>query len=222
MSDQMDNRRLHILVEGQTEEILVRDLFAPHLERHGWWVFFSVQRTKRVAGGRDHRGGVTSWSKIEREIRRLLDDRGLTVTTLFDYYGFPDDAPGMADRPASGAVKRVEHVEAAMAELIGDRRFRPNLVLHETEAWVFAAAAELGELRDNPDLVVRLRADCAEAGGPELVNSTRERAPSKRLLTYLANYGKLIDGPLAICELGLAELRAVCPHLDAWLLELER
>jgi hypothetical protein len=32
----MDNRRLHILVEGQTEEILVRDLFASHLERHGW------------------------------------------------------------------------------------------------------------------------------------------------------------------------------------------
>ena len=53
----MGNRRLHILVEGQTEEILVRDLFAPHLDRHGWWVSFSVLRTKRVAGGRDHRSG---------------------------------------------------------------------------------------------------------------------------------------------------------------------
>lgn len=218
----MDNRRLHLLVEGQTEEILVRDLFAPHLARHGWWVSFSVQRTKRVAGGRDHRGGATSWAKIEREVRRLLDDRGLTVTTLFDYYGFPEDAPGMADRPAGTPVAQVDHVEAALARTIGDHRFRPNLVLHETETWVFAAAEELGELRDNSELAARLRADCVEAGGPEQVNSTRERAPSKRLLAYLPDYGKLIDGPLAVCELGLPALRAVCPRLNRWLTGLER
>ena len=218
----MDNRRLHILVEGQTEEILARDLFAPHLARHGWWVTFSVQRTKRVAGGRDHRGGCANWAKIEREIRRLLDDRGRTVTTLFDYYGFPDDAPGMADRPAGSPMAQVDHVLAAVAAKIGDHRFRPNLVLHETEAWVFAAADELGELRGDPELAVRLHADCAEAGGPELVNSTRERAPSKRLLSYLPDYGKLIDGPLAICELGLPGLRAACPRLDGWLSGLER
>jgi len=218
----MDNRRLHVLVEGQTEEILVRDLFAPHLERNGWWVSCSVLTTRRVAGGRDHRGGVTSWVKIEREIRRLLDDRGLTVTTLFDYYGFPDDAPGMADRPAGTPGERVEHVQAAMAEKIGDHRFRPNLVLHETETWVFAAADELGELRGIPELTARLSADCAEAGGPELVNSTRERAPSKRLLAYLPDYGKLLDGPLAVSALGLPKLRAVCSHLDGWLHGLER
>lgn len=217
----MDNRRLHILVEGQTEDILVDALFAPHLERHGWWVYWSVLPSKRVIGGQDHRGGVTSWAKIEREIRRLLDDRGLTVTMLFDYYGFPDDAPGMADRPAGTATKQVEHVQAALAEKIGDRRFRPNLVLHETEAWVFAAADELGELRGVAELTARLRADCAEAGGPELVNSTRERAPSKRLLAYLPDYAKLNDGPLAICELGLPKLRAACPHMDGWLSGLE-
>lgn len=221
MPEAMDNRRLHLLVEGQTEESLVRDLFAPHLERHGWWVSLSVQRTKRVAGGPDHRGGVTSWVKIEREIRRLLDDRGLTVTTLFDYYGFPDDAPGMVDRPGGTPTEQVEHVQAAMAEKIGDRRFRPNLVLHETEAWVFAAADELGELRGNPELTDLLRRDCVEAGGPELVNSCRDRAPSKRLLSYLPDYGKLLDGPLAICELGLPGLRAGCPHLDGWLTGLE-
>ena len=217
----MDYRRLHVLVEGQTEDILMDALFAPHLEQHGWWVGWSVLPSKRVTGGQDHRGGVTSWAKIEREIRRLLDDRGLTVTTLFDYYGFPEDAPGMADRPAGAPAKQVEHVQTAMAGRIGDHRFRPNLVLHETEAWVFAAAGELGELRGVPELAARLRADCAEAGGPELVNSTRERAPSKRLFAYLPDYAKLNDGPLAICELGLPKLRAACPHLDGWLRGLE-
>jgi hypothetical protein len=128
----------------------------------------------------------------------------------------------MADRSVGTPTERVEHVQAVIAESIGDRRFRPNLILHETEAWVFAAADELGELRAKPDLAARLHEDCAEAGGPELVNSTRERAPSKRLLTYLPDYGKLIDGPLVICERGLSKLRADCPHLDAWLRGLER
>ena len=43
----------------------------------------------------------------------------------------------------------------------------------------------------------------------------------QRLLAYLSDYGKLVDGPLAICELGLTKLRAECPHLDAWLRGLE-
>ncbi|SDC99805.1 DUF4276 family protein [Actinokineospora iranica] len=29
-------RRLHFLVEGQTEETIVRDLFQPHFHDHGW------------------------------------------------------------------------------------------------------------------------------------------------------------------------------------------
>ena len=65
-------------------------------------------------------------------------------------------------------------------------------------------------------------ADCAEAGGPELVNSSRERAPSKRLPQYLPSYDKVNDGPLAIYDLGVTELRAKCPHFDEWLSFFER
>ena len=76
----------------------------------------------------------------------------------------------MADRPHGGVYERVGHVERCPAEAVGDRRFRPNLVLHELEAWVFAAADELGQFL-GPALAERLRGDVAVAGGPELVKN---------------------------------------------------
>ena len=156
------------------------------------------------------------------ELRRLLGDSDATVTMLFDYYGFPEDAPGMADQPCASPVERVRHVEASMGQAVASRRFWPNLVLHETEAWVFAAAGELGDLLGTPGLAAALRADCAEAGGPEMVNSSREQAPSKRLLRYWPLYDKVNDGPLAVCALGVAGLRRQCPHFDEWLSVFER
>jgi hypothetical protein len=128
--------------------------------------------------------------------------------------------PGMQDRPVGDPYARVAHVEAEFAAEIGDRRFRPHLVLHELEAWVFAAADELGMLH-GPEIAKQLRADEKLAGGPELVNDDPATAPSKRILRYCAGYAKTSDGPMAIEELGLSRLRARCPHLDAWLCSLE-
>lgn len=214
----MADRRLHLLVEGPTEQAIVVNVIAPHLESADWLVTSSILATKRPACGAAHRGGVTSWAKLEREIRRLLHDSGLTVlSTVIDYYGLPDDVPGMSTRPIGGAEQRVEHVEHAIGEAIGDRRFVPHLTLHESESWVFAAATQLGDVLGDQELAARLIADSEAAGGPELVNDGPSTAPSKRLLTYRTGYAKVVDGPLAVGELGLPALRARCPHLDRWL-----
>ncbi|GAA3459680.1 hypothetical protein GCM10018963_16930 [Saccharothrix longispora] len=193
----------------------------PHLERLGWTTSLSLVKTKRPAAGPAHKGGITGWRQVERDVRLLLNGTSLDVlTTLFDYCAFPDECPGMADRPPGDVYRRVEHVERCLAEVVGDRRFRPNLVLHESEAWVFAAADELGLLL-GPELAERLKRDVAAAGGPELVNDGPATAPSKRLLAYCPTYLKTSDGPIAVEELGVARLRAVCPHLDAWLRTFE-
>ncbi|WP_033400845.1 DUF4276 family protein [Actinokineospora enzanensis] len=215
-------RRLHLLVEGQTEETVVRDLLEPHLRQAGWVTTWSIVITKRPAGGPAYRGGVAGWRKVEGDIRRLLGDSSLTVlTTVIDYYGLPAAWPGMDSRPNGSAHDRVDHVEAAMAAVIDDRRFLPNLVLHEFEAWVFAAARQLGELREDPALAERLCQDSVAAGGPELVNERPETAPSKRLLRYCPDYAKTLDGPLVVSELGLVELRESCPHVHRWLTRLD-
>jgi hypothetical protein len=215
-------KRLHILVEGQTEETLVRSIFRPHLEQLGWVLTTSVLTTKRVAGGSNTRGGVSSWAKIQKELRLLLRSRFDVLTTLFDYYGMPADAPGMQDRPSNGdAYTCVRHVEAAISKAIADPSFLPNLVLHETETWVFAAAGELDELLADNTVSDDLRRTAAAMGGPELVNDGPTTAPSKRLQARIPGYQKTLHGPLAIEALGLAGLRAQCPHLDEWLVRLK-
>lgn len=208
---------VHILVEGQTEEIIVEQILVPEAPS-GVWLQPILLRTKRPAHGGHHKGGVSVWRKIEDDIRRLLNDSHAThVTTLLDYYGLPADTPGLATRPYGDPYAKVAHVEQAMAEAISDRRFIPNLVLHETESWVFAAAQQLGEWLDEPALAAELQKQVDEAGGPELVNDGHDTAPSKRLLKVYPAYNKTQDGPNSISDLGVPGLRAACPHLHEWL-----
>jgi len=216
------SRRLHILVEGQTEETIARDVLEPHLSGFGWWISRSIVKTKRPAGGPAFTGGITSWPRLEREIKLLLRDSSLEIlTTLFDFYAFPTDAPGMASRPNGSAIERVTHVEQALFEHFGDSRFLPHLVLHEIETWVFAASVQLGWLFADEALASKLQSDVAAAGGPEGINDNPETAPSKRLARYCDRYIKTQDGPLAVADLGVARLRQTCPHLDSWLHRLE-
>ncbi|HJP78614.1 MAG TPA: DUF4276 family protein [Pseudonocardiaceae bacterium] len=214
--------RLHLLVEGQTEETIVNTTLAPYLATLGWYVGCSIIKTRRLGSEPARRGGATCWAHIARDLRLLLRDSSIAVvTTLLDYYAFPSDAPGMADRPGGDAIAKVEHVERAMAAAIGDPRFLPNLVLHETEAWVLAAHDQLGSLYGEASLARKLKREVDTAGGPELVNDGPSTAPSKRLLRHRPDYVKTLHGPLAIDDLGLPGLRAQCPHLDQWLARLE-
>ncbi|ANN21414.1 hypothetical protein SD37_41475 [Amycolatopsis orientalis] len=215
-------RHLHLLVEGQTEEIVVDSVLEPYLQDRGWTITKSIVTTKRPAVGPASRGGVSSWARLENEIRLLLRNSDIhTLTILFDYYGFPADSPGMRNRPSSSAYDRVEHVEKSLVSAISDTRFVPHLVLHELETWVFAAAEQLGWLFSGTGLAERLQKDVDGAGGPELVNDGLDTAPSKRLARYCDGYSKTNDGPLAIADLGIDALRSRCPHMDSWLSRLD-
>jgi hypothetical protein len=67
-------RHLHILREGQTEEILVRDVIAPNLAAADIRVTQSTFTTKRPAGGLAFKGGLSRWPKLKRELLLLLRD----------------------------------------------------------------------------------------------------------------------------------------------------
>jgi hypothetical protein len=215
-------RHLHILCEGQTEEIIARDVLEPHFAAADTRVTWSIFTTKRPAGGPAFKGGLSTWPKLERELQHLLRDSSTTVlTTMFDYYAFPPDAPGMTDRPRATPHERVRHVESALAGAIGSRRFLPNLVLHETEAWALADCHRLGELMGDPVPAAELERIVQLNSGPELVNDGVDTAPSKRILNAYPHYAKTIDGPLVIADAGLGLIRSRCPHADDWLREIE-
>jgi hypothetical protein len=215
-------RHLHILCEGQTEEMIASDIMRSHFATEDDYVTWSVLTTKRPAGGPAFKGGVSTWPKLERELRLLLRDTSTTVlTTLLDYYAFPAEAPGMADRPHRSPHDRVRHVETALAEAVGDARFVPHLVLHETETWVLADCSRLGEVMGDPGPAADLARAVRLETGPELVNDGVDTAPSKRILRAYPQYAKTIDGPLVIAEAGLGATRSTCPHADDWFRGLE-
>jgi len=211
-------RRLHLLVEGITEKVVADHLLVPYLTSERQYVTVSVCTTKRPAAGGHHKGGVSRWSKLRAEIANLLSDSSIEVlSTLFDYYGFPADSPGMRSRPSGSSQAAVEHVESAIRGAIADARFRPHLVLHELEAWVLAARLELGKYLGATSLADALDRVVGDAGGPENVNDGPATSPSHRLLNTCPGYSKAQDGPAVLRRAGLAVVVEQCPHAAAWI-----
>jgi hypothetical protein len=86
---------------------------------------------------------------------------------------------------------------AAMGSRFDARRFIPFVVMHEFEGLLFSDCAAFSRGIGRPDLEKK---------------STIHRLlrPEKPLL-----------GALAILEIGLARIRAECPHFDGWVTRLE-
>ena len=83
--------RLLVYCEGPTEESFVKAVLAPYLQCKGIGV------TPIGANG------ASKYSVIKKELTRICKkDTQAAVTTMFDYYAFPKDAPGVSS--AAGSV----------------------------------------------------------------------------------------------------------------------
>lgn len=133
--------RLLMLVEGQSEEIFVKHTLAPHLAQHGVYVQPPIVLwTKRLPSGGGFRGGVSNWNQILRSLRPLTHDGDAWVSTLLDFYGLPEDFPGLQEALGAGAAhENVAALQARFAAELNHQRFIPFLALHEFEAWLFSA-----------------------------------------------------------------------------------
>jgi hypothetical protein len=215
-------KTLLILVEGETEARFVTEVLRDHLMNLGVFPSATILETKRTGDGTRYKGGVSSWKKIERDLRRLLGDTSVAgVTTVLDYYGLPDDVPGMSSRPTGPPRARVEHVERAIAAHVTDRRLRPHLMLHELEALLFADITGWQQRFEDPEAIAALKRDTAGLE-PESINETPSGAPSRRIKERLPRYDKVLHGPLALRDIGLARIRAACPHFASWMDWLEQ
>ena len=131
--------RLHVIVEGQTEEGFVKGLLAPHLQRHSVYANVILVPNRPGARQRKHRGGLGSFGALRKIIeRKLYGDTTAYTTTMFDYYGLPKDFPGLSsdDLPYSTRVNRIEQELALTFD--ESPRFIPYLQVHEFEALLFS------------------------------------------------------------------------------------
>ena len=157
-------------------------------------------------------------------MERLLNSAGgALVTTLLDYYQLPSDFPGMGTRPAAGTpIQRVTHIEQAIAQNLGSPlNFKPFLVLHEFEAWLFSSPDELPRAMTESHKQPQFAAIRAAVETPEDINERPQYAPSKRIEELFPAYRKVLHGPTTAGRIGLDRIRAECPHFNAWFNELE-
>ena len=84
--------RVAILVEGQTEEQFVKQLLEPYFLGINIFVTPIILKTKRISSGADFRGGMITFSKVEKELKNLINSFDF-VSTMFDYYGLDKDFP---------------------------------------------------------------------------------------------------------------------------------
>ena len=216
-------KRVLMLVEGQTEESFAREVLSPYFEPFHVFLHVTLATTKRTHNAGYYKGGVVSYQKVSFQIERLLHDSDAAlVTTMIDFYGLAGKGfPGWATLPGGSCYDKVRHVETAWAETVNDRRFVPYLMLHEFEAFVLAKPADLRvaypSLSDR--VVAQLEAAAKAVASPEEINL--DDPPSKRLERLIRGYDKDTGGNLAVLEIGLTTLRAVCPHFDAWVKRIE-
>lgn len=215
--------RLLVLVEGQSEEIFVKNTLVPHLQDFGVYVQDpKILWTKRLASGGGHRGGVSSCQQIKRDLLALLRDSGAWVTTLIDFYGLPKDFPGVENaQSVAGPQAKLEVVHSKLVEELPHSRFLPFFALHEFEAWVFSDPVTVENHFAIPALADQMAAVVERTGGPEQINHGPTTHPKARLRDLISSYKETSDGPTLLAKIGLARIRKVCPHFHAWVSRLE-
>lgn len=212
-------KQVFILVEGETEELFVKTTLA---------AFFKDRLCFHPIN--EHGGFNRKYGKLDKKLSAVLrSSYGNRVTTLMDYYAFPGDAPGMADRPNGTALAKVRHVETQWRQHYPSySSFHPFLALHEIEAWLFADPSVLPDLRGEREKQHEMQEIVRRAGSVEAINDNPDTAPSKRLMRIfpgnanLAGYSKTADGPRALHAIGIPAIRDKCPHFDAWIAGLEK
>lgn len=215
--------RVHVLVEGQTEETFVKRVLQVHFNGPEVYLY------PRLIGEPGHRGGVGEYLRARRDILATLkEDTSAFCTTMFDYYGMPDSWPDREAARHKAFAEKAATVENAVGadiatELGGGStypRFIPYVQMHEFEALLFSDVKLLAdglELAD--DAETRHIRD--QFHSPEEINDSEQSAPSKRIRGLNPGYAKVTDGALISERIGLATMRAQCPHFSEWIGRLE-
>ncbi len=146
---------------------------------------------------------------------------------MIDLYAISAEFPGLdeAEKMHHLPYKRVEILEQAFANDIGDPRFIPYIQLHEFEAYLFSDPSKFFFFYEHHERAISaLKAIADEKVSPELINDGPHTAPSKRIIAEFSDYegAKAVMGPQIAELIGLDGIRDKCSHFNAWLSSLEQ
>lgn len=222
--------RIYLFAEGQTEQTFADIVLKPHLAAFNVYLHNPILIAHARKKGRVHRGGGRKYQPMQRDIMRFTaQERAGDVffTSMIDLYAIHRDFPGLleAEQLRNDPYRRVEYLQQAWQQDIGDSRFVPYIQLHEYEAYLFCEPRAFGSFYESAERqIARLLAIANSHTSPELIDDGEHTAPSKRIAGEFPDYerGKATIGPLLGQQIGIRAIRSKCPHFDRWLATLEQ
>lgn len=208
-------KNVYIYCEGPTEESFINEILAPYFVNLMILVTPIVCTTKRTVSVK-HRGGVSDYNKIKNELKIICKQhKNEFVTTMFDYYAMPSNTPGINCREVD-VYKRMDIIEEAINQDIGQPNCFFNFMLHEFEGILFSSPESFSEIADD-DTISEIQRMRDEAISPEHINNSPETAPSKRLESLIPNYAKVKNGTLLSKKMGIDAILKECKHFSTWI-----
>lgn len=177
---------------------------------------------KRDTDDGGFRGGVSNWAQILKNLKPLTQDGNAWVTTLLDFYGLPEDFPGIGlPQKIADARERVQTLQESFPTAVNHKRLFPFLALHEFEAWLFCAPDIVAQHFGNPNLSSKISAAVTHAGQPKLINHGTDTHPKARLQALGIGCKATSDGPTLMNKIGIEAIRNNCPRFETWLTRFE-
>lgn len=203
-------KRVCILCEGTTEKEFVQSCLYPVLLEKG------------VSVWAENLGGDIKPQKIASFVRKHYASYDF-ISTLLDFYGFKQhnalDKASLEQEIMQTVSRLFENIDPAV-------KFKPYVQMYEFEGLLFSDVSCFDWV--SPDEWVtghhlnQLQAIKSAFIHPELINNSRETAPSKRLnRIFQGTYDKVQHGVLIAESIGLERIRAECPNFNEWLTWLE-
>lgn len=224
--------RLHILVEGQTEETMVRDVLSPYLSNYNIFAdaicVETSHRFTRIQGRelkKTFRGGLMNYEKAKRDLVRWIKQESKSdvyFTTMFDLYRLPNNFPGYEESLGKDIYERIHIIENRFKEDIAHPReqFIPYIQLFEFEALLLSNPKKFSYLYPNENSAIReLEKVTNNFNTPEHIDD--DAPPSKRIKSIFQEYDKVSDGPVLLELIGIDIIREKCAHFNSWIEKIE-
>jgi hypothetical protein len=217
--------RVHVVVEGRTEESFVNEVLAPAL-----WARQMFLRPI-LLGVHGHKGGRVTYARVRHDVLvRLKQDSAVYISTMLDFYGLGKDFPSTPLPPNLSNLEKVTYIEQAVSKdiiaqapgLRPDVRFIPYLQLHEFEGLLFSDPAAFARGINQSNLTAQFQSIREGFPTPEDIDDGPTTAPSKRVLRLFGSYRKVLNGTQAAMTVGVETMRRECPHFREWLKRLEQ
>jgi hypothetical protein len=205
--------RIAISVEGPTEREFCKYVLSPFLTKYNISIDPIVITTSKDKNGKKNRGGAVNIDRIKNEVKKLLPSYDY-VTTLYDFYGFKS-----LDMDTT-----VEDLETSLYDIFNTTKFIPYIQKYEFETLLFAKPEYYKDLFNDKRLDEDVLKIIDEFKNIEMINNSKQTAPSKRLINIFEKYGEKYDkvfyGVSIAQDIGIETICKKATRFNLWIEKL--